>query len=123
MNSIFDQYGNLNIDDLIAEQPSFLKIMEDGKVTEEELKTQTQRVTDLLKAIESTSTPEQIDQIRQLLAEISVLIAARNIYVEQSADMPTPQIYHCNDCGNTIYRHEVFCTKCGKKLDRYDFED
>lgn len=30
--------------------------------------------------------------------------------------------YHCNDCGNTIYRHEVFCSKCGKQLDRYDFE-
>lgn len=33
------------------------------------------------------------------------------------------QTYRCNDCGNTIYRHEVFCSKCGKKLDRYDFED
>ena len=31
--------------------------------------------------------------------------------------------YHCNDCGNTIYRHEVFCSKCGKLLDRFDFED
>lgn len=30
--------------------------------------------------------------------------------------------YHCNDCGNTIYRHEVFCSKCGKQLDHYDFE-
>lgn len=33
------------------------------------------------------------------------------------------QTYRCNDCGNTIYRHEVFCSKCGKKLDRFDFED
>ena len=33
------------------------------------------------------------------------------------------QTYHCNDCGNVIYRHEVFCSKCGKLLDRYDFED
>lgn len=31
--------------------------------------------------------------------------------------------YRCNDCGGTIYRHEVFCSKCGKLLDRYDFED
>ena len=31
--------------------------------------------------------------------------------------------YHCNDCGNTIYRHEVFCSKCGKLLDQFDFED
>ena len=32
------------------------------------------------------------------------------------------QVYHCNDCGNVIYKHEVFCSKCGKLLDRYDFE-
>jgi|GEM_PF-3580779 len=31
--------------------------------------------------------------------------------------------YHCNDCGNVIYRHEVFCSKCGKQLDHFDFED
>lgn len=35
----------------------------------------------------------------------------------------TERTYHCNDCGNTIYRHEVFCGKCGKKLDHYDFEE
>lgn len=33
------------------------------------------------------------------------------------------QTYHCNDCGNTIYKHEVFCSRCGKLLDKYDFED
>ena len=32
------------------------------------------------------------------------------------------QTYRCNDCGNVIYRHEVFCSKCGKLLDKYDFE-
>ena len=31
--------------------------------------------------------------------------------------------YRCNDCGNTIYRHEVFCSKCGKLLDHFDFDD
>lgn len=35
----------------------------------------------------------------------------------------SPRTYHCNDCGNIIYRHEVFCSKCGKKLDHYDFEN
>lgn len=33
-----------------------------------------------------------------------------------------PRMFHCNDCGNIIYRYEVFCSKCGKKLDHYDFE-
>lgn len=32
------------------------------------------------------------------------------------------QTFRCNDCGNVIYKHEVFCSKCGKLLDRYDFE-
>lgn len=40
-----------------------------------------------------------------------------------TANEKTTRTYHCNDCGNTIYRHEVFCSKCGKKLDHYDFED
>ena len=31
--------------------------------------------------------------------------------------------YRCNDCGNPIYRHEVFCSKCGKKLDHFDFSN
>jgi len=33
------------------------------------------------------------------------------------------QTYRCNDCGNVIHKHEIFCSKCGKLLDRYDFED
>lgn len=33
------------------------------------------------------------------------------------------QVYHCNDCGGEIHKHEVFCSTCGKKLDHYDFED
>ena len=37
MNTFFDESGGLNIDDLILQQPSFKKIMEDGIVTEEEL--------------------------------------------------------------------------------------
>ena len=30
MNTFFDNNGMLNIDELIVEQPSFIKIMEDG---------------------------------------------------------------------------------------------
>lgn len=33
------------------------------------------------------------------------------------------QVYHCNDCGGVIHKHDVFCDKCGKKLDHFDFED
>ena len=42
---------------------------------------------------------------------------------EVTAEQREERTYRCNDCGNVIYKHEVFCSKCGKLLDRYDFED
>ena len=80
MNTFFDESGTLNIDDLILQQPSFKKIMEDGVVTDEEFAEQKERVIFLLKKLEQNLSPEQIDQVRELLAEISVLVAVRNIY-------------------------------------------
>lgn len=75
MNTFFDNNGTLNIEDLILEQPSFIKIMEDGKVTDEELREQSMRVENLLKEIEQTTSPELVEKVRHLLAEISVLVA------------------------------------------------
>lgn len=79
MNTFFDESGCLNIDDIIIQQPSFIKIMEDGIVTKEELEEQKERVITLLKKIEQNSTPEQIELVRELLAEISVLVAANSL--------------------------------------------
>lgn len=83
MNTFFDESGTLNIDELILQQPSFKKIMEDGVVTDEELAEQKERVIALLKKLEQKLTPEQIDQVRELLAEISVLVAVRNIFEKE----------------------------------------
>lgn len=83
MNTFFDESGALNLDALILNQPSFKKIMEDGVVTEAELIEQGLRVTNLLKQMEQTFSPNQIDQVRELLAEISVLVAARGIFEKQ----------------------------------------
>lgn len=83
MNTFFEGEGILNIDNLIMEQPSFQKIMEDGIVTEEELKEQSGRIIASLKVFEQTATPEQVDQVRELLAEICVLIVARQIFEKQ----------------------------------------
>lgn len=80
MNTFFDETGSLNLDELILQQPSFRQIMADGVVTEQELQDQSSRVTALLHRIEQTASPSQIDQIRELLAEISVLVAARGIF-------------------------------------------
>ena len=83
MNTFFDEAGTLNLDELIVNHPSFIRIMEDGVVTQEELTEQGQRVTNLLKRMEQTLSPNQIDQVRELLAEISVLVAARGIFEKQ----------------------------------------
>ena len=83
MKTFFEEDGILNIDDLIMNQPSFMRIIEDGIVTEEELQEQSKLVIDSLKAFESTASEEQIDQVRNLLAEITVLIAARSLYDKQ----------------------------------------
>lgn len=79
MNKFFDNNGMLNIDELIVEQPSFIKIMEDGVVTEEELQEQSQRVESILKDIEQTASAETIEKVRHLLAEVSVLVAIKQI--------------------------------------------
>lgn len=83
MNTFFEEDGILNIDDLIMEQPSFQKIVEDGIITEEELQQQSARVIASLKAFERSASPEQIDQVREILAEVSVLVAVRNLFEKQ----------------------------------------
>ena len=83
MTTFFDETGTLNLDELILNHPSFKQIMADGIVTQVELTEQGQRVTTLLKQMEQTLAPEQIDQVRELLAEISVLVAARGIFEGQ----------------------------------------
>ena len=35
--------------------------------------------------------------------------------------MNQKQEYHCSECGEIIHKGDVFCPKCGKKLDYYDF--
>lgn len=43
--------------------------------------------------------------------------------MEKINEQKNERKFRCNDCGAEIKRHDVFCPKCGKKLDHYDFED
>lgn len=79
MTTLFDQYGALNIEELIANQPSFLKIIEDGVVTKEEIQEQSDRVIAILKEIDQSFNEEQKTKIKELLAELSVLLAIRGM--------------------------------------------
>lgn len=71
----FNEDGSLKINETIMDQPSFIKIMEDGKVTVEEIEEQSQRVMELYHKIEDTFTEDQKLLVRDLLVESNVLDA------------------------------------------------
>lgn len=72
-NYFFDEDGSLIINQTIADQPSYKKIMEDGIVSAEELIEQTNLVMDLFRKVEDTFTDEQKQLVRDLLVESNVL--------------------------------------------------
>ena len=76
----FEEKGLLNIDEIIINNASFKKIMEDGMVTEEEVMSQAEMVTAMLHDIEAKYSKEQLEEIKILLAESSVLYAIYNVY-------------------------------------------
>ena len=55
---IFNKQGFIDIDEMIAQEPSFQKIMEDGTVTSDELRGQTERVINLLREVETRLSEE-----------------------------------------------------------------
>lgn len=65
----FNEKGILNIDEWVANNDSFKKIMEDGIVTDEEVKAQSDKVVSMLKEIEAKYTEAQLTEIKNLLAE------------------------------------------------------
>lgn len=76
MNTLFDENGVLNLDELVENSASYRTIMEDGVVTDEELAEQANAVVALLQKIREDFTDEQQQTIKELLAEISVLYTA-----------------------------------------------
>lgn len=71
----FNEDGSLKINETIMEQPSFIKIMEDGKVTVEEIEEQSERVMALFHKIEDSFSDEQKLLVRDLIVESNVLNA------------------------------------------------
>jgi hypothetical protein len=86
-NIFFDSEGSLNINELIANHPSYIKILEDNVVTDEELKSQSDIVLELFKKIESVCSDEQKILIKEMLIETNVLNAVyKKYYFQQSSD-------------------------------------
>jgi hypothetical protein len=71
------------MDELIMERPSFQQLMADGVVTDEKIEEQGQRVKDMILQMEPNFTPEQMDQIYDLVAEMSVLLTLAAIADQQ----------------------------------------
>lgn len=83
-NVFFDKNGVLNLDEAVMNIDSFKTIMADGIVTDEELKAQSDRVIGILHDMEKRYSPEQLKEIKQLLAETAVLYAIYNYHSIQS---------------------------------------
>lgn len=83
-NVFFDKNGVLNLDEAVMDIDSFKTIIADGIVTDEELKAQSDRVIGILHDMEKRYSPEQLKEIKQLLAETAVLYAIYNYHSIQS---------------------------------------
>lgn len=80
----FNENGILDIDGMLINNDSFKAIMEDSIVTEEEIAAQSEKVLTMLRDIEKKYTAEQVEEIKSLLAESSVLFAVYNFHSIQS---------------------------------------
>ena len=80
----FNEDGILNIDEMIVNNASFKTIMEDGVITDEEIKAQSEKVVAMLHDMEAKYTEEQLAEIRNLFVESSVLYALYNVYSIQN---------------------------------------
>ncbi len=81
---LFDENGILSIDEVISSNPSFLKIMEDGIVTSEELNNQSRKVIVLLQQAEKQMSAEDLQLLEQILVESNVLYAVYQKYQLQN---------------------------------------
>ena len=77
---IFNEQGFLDIDGMIAAEPSFQNIMADGIVTDEELHNQTETVIGLMREAEQRFNEEDQLFIKRLFAETNVLTAIYRYY-------------------------------------------
>ena len=76
---LFNEQGIINIDEIVANHPSWKKMMDDGVITAEEVHEQAQVVIGLLKKIDDTLSESQKAIVEQLLTELSVLFAASHV--------------------------------------------
>ena len=72
---ILNKQGFIDIDEMIAQEPSFQKIMQDGIVTGDELKQQSEKVVSLLHEVKNRLSEEEQQLVKRLFVETNVLTA------------------------------------------------
>lgn len=75
MQTLFDEQGMLNIADIVAANPSYKAIMEDGVVTDKELKDQAAATIAAIRKRQTMCTVEQQNAILEAITEMGVLFA------------------------------------------------
>ena len=80
----FNEEGILNIDEMVMGNASFKTIMEDGEITEDEIKAQSDKVLAMLHDMETKYSEEQLTEIKNLLVESGVLYAVYNFHSIQN---------------------------------------
>ena len=68
----------LDLESILMNNASLMKILEDGIVTEEEIKEQSEKVTTVAAKLEQECTEEQLKMIQSLIAEMNALYVAYN---------------------------------------------
>ena len=76
---LFNEQGIINIDEIVANYPSWKKMMADGVITAEEVQQQAEVVIGLLKKIDAEFSESNKALVEQLLTEMSVLFAASHV--------------------------------------------
>lgn len=80
MDTLFDKNGILNIGDIVVNHKSYKSIMEDGIVTDDELKTQADATVVSLRRLQILCNEEQQSAIVDAISEMAVLFAAYHNY-------------------------------------------
>lgn len=68
----------LDLESIMMNNASLMKILEDGIVTEEEIKEQSEKVTTIAAKLEQECNEEQLKMIQSLIAEMNALYVAYN---------------------------------------------
>lgn len=82
MNRLISEDGVLNIEELLLNNASFHAIIEDKIVTLQEKKDLSAKIITLLKQIDEKCSDEQVELVRQLMAEFCAFIFVCSNYPE-----------------------------------------